>query len=80
MCVTKKKNIQNRFFFFFTKLITIMVKCLNIGRSLILTQVQSLSLPRSTHLSQKVLSTPRLRTAGCHAGNSTVLHVLSCIR
>ncbi len=45
--------------------------------ALILTQVQSLSLPRSTHLSPKVLSTPRLRTAGCHAGNSTVLHVLS---
>ncbi len=38
---------------------------------------RTLSLPRSTHLSLKVLSTPSLRTAGCHAGNTTVLHVLS---
>ncbi len=42
-----------------------------------LTQLQSLGLPHSTHLSLKVLSTPSLRTAGCHAGNTTVLHVLS---
>ncbi len=44
--------------------------------ALILTQLHSLSLPHSTHLSLKVLSTPSLRTAGCHAGNITVLHVL----
>ncbi len=34
-----------------------------------LTQLQSLSLPHSTHLSLKVLSPPSLRMAGCHAGH-----------
>ncbi len=47
------------------------------GMSFNFNSIVVLRLPHSTHLSLKVLSPLSLRTAGCPAGNTTVLHILS---